>query len=139
MGLHVLANASTCGGVLEPFDHLLISAVVSPGWNECREVVEPGGISIGVGGDVYASISRLFDVSNDFGHAAPVGFAGRFKVPDFYGDVSLAADANRFVERRYDGIAFVAYVGSVDATEARSFGCKRDQLFSLCVGSGWIL
>src|SRR5215831_10557697 len=139
MSLHILANAGACGGVLEPLDHLLVSTVVSPGRNECREAVEPGRIGISIGGDIETGVSRLLDVSDDFGHAAPVGFACGFEVPDFDRDVSLAADANRLVERRYDGIALVAYVGSVDAAEARGFGRKRYQLFSLCVGSGRIL
>src|SRR5215467_506888 len=139
MGLHILANAGAGGRVLEPLYHLLISAVVSPGRNECREVVEPRWIRISVGGDIDSGVSRFLDMSDDLGHAAPVGFAGGLEVPDFDRYVSLATDAIRLVERRYDGIALVSYVGSVDAAEAGSFGSKRDQLFSLGVRSGRIL
>src|SRR5215467_12635778 len=139
MGLHILANAGAGGRVLEPLYHLLISAVVSPGRSECREVVEPRWISISVGGDIDSGVSRFLDMSDDLGHAAPVGFAGGLEVPDFDRDVSLAADANRLVERWDDCIALVADVRGVDASEARSFGGKGDQFFCLGVRSGRIL
>jgi hypothetical protein len=99
-------------------------------------IVEPGGVGVGIGGDIGAGGARGVDLGDDFRHASPVVFAGDFDVPDFDGDVGFAADAQGFIDGGEHGVAFVAHVGGIDAAELAAFGGERDQFFRFRVGGG---
>ena len=109
---------------------------MGPRRNERGEIVEPCGVSVGVGGDVGAGGAGGCDFRDDFGHASPIIFAGDFDVPDLNGNVGLAADAQGFVNGFEHGVAFVAHVGGINAAEFSALGGESDQFFSFCVGSG---
>src|SRR5580704_17724376 len=47
----------------------------------------------------------------------------------------FASDSNDFIDRLQDGCALTAHVRGIDAAEAGGFSGKRDQFFSLGVGS----
>ena len=97
-GFHVFADTSARGGIFQALDQLRVATVVSPGRNECREAVVPGGIRVGVGADFDAGPARLIDMRDDFRHASPVPDTRSFEMPDFDRDVSLTADPDCFVE-----------------------------------------
>ena len=133
---HVFANAGAGGGIFQALDEFCVAAIVRPGRDEGGEFVVPGGVGVGVGGDVGAGGAGGVDFGDDFGHASPVGFAGDFDVPDFHRDVAFAADAQGFVDGFENGVALVAHVGGVDAAELSGFGGERDQFVGLRVGCG---
>ena len=114
---HVFADSFAHGRVFQALDHFCVAAIVSPGWNEGGESVEPGRVGVGIGGDVGAGSAGGVDLGDNFGHASPVVFAGGLKVPDLDGNVGFAADAQGFVDGFEHGVAFVAHVGGVDAAE----------------------
>ena len=60
-------------------------------------------------------------------------------MPDFDREVALAPDAQSFVDRGQDGIAFIAHVGGIDAAEFRRLRGQGDQLIGFGVGSGRVL
>ncbi len=81
----------------------------------------------------------LIDMRDDLRHAPPILTAGRFEMPDFDGDMSFAADADGFVERGNDGVAFAAHVSGVDAAELGALGGESDQFFGGGIGCGRVL
>src|SRR5579862_2163186 len=54
-GEHVFANARASDRIFQSLDKLYVAAVVRPRRNERRELVVPGGVGVGVGGDVSSS------------------------------------------------------------------------------------
>ena len=116
-----------------------VAAVVRPGRNEGREAVEPGRIRVGIGADFDAGPAGLVDMRDDLRHAPPVLTARGLEMPDFDRDVSFAADADGFVERGNDGIAFAAHMRGVDAAELCAFGGESDQFLGGGIGRGRIL
>lgn len=133
---HILADAVARCWILQTFDELAITAVMRPGRNESGKIVEPCGIGVSVCGDIETLRSGSVYLCNDFRHAPPAWFAADLQVPDFDGDMALAADAQSLVEGRRDAGAFVAQVGGVNAAEFGSFPSEGDQLFGFGVGSG---
>ena len=133
---HVFADALTGRGIFQALDQFCVAAIVRPWRNEGGEIVVPGGVGVGVGADIGSGGAGGVDLGDDFGHASPVIFAGDLDVPDFDGDVSLAADAKSFVDGFENRVALVAHVGGVDAAKLSGFGGERDQFFGLRVG-GW--
>ena len=87
------------GRILEPLDQLGVAAVVRPRRHERRQLVEPGGIGIGVRGDVDAGGARRSMRATISGIRPKLLFAARLQVPDLDRDVRLAADADRLLER----------------------------------------
>src|SRR5437764_600584 len=76
---------------------------------------------------------------HDFGHAAPVALAGRFEMPNFYGNVGFSTYANRFIEGTINRVALTAYMTGIDAPEFRGLRGQCDQLLGASVGRGRIL
>ena len=114
MSLRIRARVA---GSLQTLDQLGGAAIVRPGRNEGGEIVEPGGVGVGVGSDVGSGGAGGVDFGDDFRHASPVVFAGDLDVPDLDGDVGFAADAQGFVDGLENGVALVAHVRGVDAAE----------------------
>src|SRR5260370_40721842 len=114
MSLHVLADPRASGWILEPLDQLAVSSVMSPGWNDRRQIVEPSGICVSVRGDAAPRVASFLDVGDYLGHAAPVGLPCRFQVPNLDGDASLAANPYCLVQRRDDRIALVSDMRGID-------------------------
>ena len=106
------------------------------GGMKAEKVVEPGGVGVGVGGDIGAGGAGGVDFGDDFGHASPVSLSGDFEVPDFHGDVGFAADAQSFVDGFEDGVALIAHVGGIDAANFSAFGGERDEFFGFCIRGG---
>ncbi len=112
--------------VFETFDHLRRAAVVRPRRKERGETIAPGGVGVGVGGDVGPGGARGVDFRDDLGHASPVAFAGDLNVPDFDGNARFAADAQGLIDRFEHGVALVAHVRGVDAAEFAALGGEGD-------------
>jgi hypothetical protein len=99
---------------------------VRPWRYEGGEAVVPGGIGVSVGTDIGSGSTCGVDLGYDFRHVSPVIFARDLEVPDFHGDVTLAADAEGLVDGVENRIALVAHVGGVDAPKFSGFGGERD-------------
>ena len=97
---HVFADALARGRIFQALDQFCVAAIVGPRRNEGGEIVVPGGVGVGIGGDVGAGGAGRVDFGDDFRHASPVVLAGDFDVPDLDGNVGFAADAQRFIDRR---------------------------------------
>ena len=123
-------------GIFQALDEFGGAAIVRPRRDERGEIVVPGGVGVGVGGDVGAGGAGGVDLGNDFGHASPVVFARDFDVPDLDGNVRFAADAQGFVDGFENRVALVAHVRRVDAAELAGLGGEGDQFLGLRVGSG---
>ena len=94
----LLLDARAHAGILEPLDELGLAAVVRPRRNEGRQLVEPGGIGVGVGGDIDARGAGALDARDDLGHQAEILDAARLQMPDLDGDVRFAADADGLLD-----------------------------------------
>src|SRR5579872_4936609 len=98
-------------GIFQPLDQFCSATIVRPWRNEGGETVEPGSVSVSIGGDIGAGGAGGVNFGDDLRHLAPVIFAGNFDVPDFDRNVSLAADAKGFINGLEHRAAFVAHVG----------------------------
>ena len=137
--LHLFANACAHGGILQALHQLRVTAVVGPGRDKRRKVVEPGWIRVRVRADIDARGARGLDVADDFRHAPPVTFPCRFQVPDLDRQAPFASDADCFIDRAEDGVAFAAHVRGVDAAQFAALTGQRDQLGRLRIGRRRVL
>jgi hypothetical protein len=76
-------------------------------------------VGIGVSADIDA---RHINVIDNFGHASPILFSGRFQMPDFDRHVRFAANADGFVQRGNDRVALTTHVRGINAAELAGFG-----------------
>ena len=136
---HVFADARASRRVLQPLNHFGVAAIVRPRRNESGKAIEPCGVSIGIGGDIHARFACRINFGDNFRHAPPIVLARHFDMPDLHRNVCLAADAQRFVDGRQYGIAFIPHVRRVDSPKFRRFTCQRNDLFGLRVRSRGIL
>ena len=115
------------------------AAVVGPGRHERGERVEPGGIGVGVGGDVHPGPPGGVDLRHDLGHPAPVVLPGGLEVPDLDRNSRLAPDPDRLVQRGHDLVALVPEVRRIDPAEPRGLPRQRHELRRLGVGRRRVL
>ena len=121
--------------IFQALDQLGITAVMSPGRNECRHTVEPRGIGVGIGADIHAFSAGSVNFRHNLGHPSPVLFSCNLDVPDFHRKMAFLSDANRFIDGRQHGIAFIAHVSGVNPAKLSRFAGECNQFFCLSIRS----
>ncbi len=125
-------DAPARGRIAQPLDQLGRAAVVRPWGNEGREIVEPGGIGVGIGREIDTRAPGGIDLGHDARHPAPVPLPGHLEMPDLDGNGRLAADPDGLVDGGVDLGALRPEVGGVHAAVPRGLRRQRHQL----LGSG---
>jgi hypothetical protein len=85
VGGHLFLNLRTCGWILEPLKKFIQAAIGDPGRKTGGKGGGTGDIGIHVRGNVLTCISGSLDLTDDFGHVAPAGFARNFQMENFNG------------------------------------------------------
>ena len=108
---------------------------MGPGWNECRHAIEPGRIGICISADIHAVSASRINFGQHFRHPAPILLSCNLDVPNFYRQVALTSNADRFIDGGQHRPAFIAHVSGINATKFSRYARECNQFFGLGIRS----
>src|SRR6266851_783015 len=138
VGSHFHLYLGAYSGVMEPLQKFFQASVSGPRRKTGGKSSATSDVGIHVSGYVLPGIARCLNLINNFGHIAPAGLAGDFKMENFDGKIGFTANAQSFFNRLWLGLALAAHVRSVNAAVSRSNLCQFNQFIGRCVMPRWI-
>ena len=106
--------------------------------NQLRQAGAGSGVGVGVLCDLQTFGPRARDQRQNIGRVPPIIRAGQFYMRHLYPNLRLTRDAENFLQRIGDLIAFIAHVAGINTTVGRNDLGQIDDLVGLGKRAGQI-
>src|SRR5262249_44245276 len=137
-GFHFRNDFGFLFWIIEAFDKLAVSTVLRAVGNKLTDTRAGSRVGILVLGNVESFGASFLDGGENFGGVAPIGWSGKFNMGNFGADSGFSSDAENFVERFQDAVAFTALMRGVNAVVCGGYFRQLNDLLGLGKNTGEI-